>query len=79
MAVQIDPAKFKNPLVTAEGETRAQVAFKTLNTLWFNTGSQCNIECANCYIVSSPSADHFIYLTPKDMAHDETTGSGWIA
>lgn len=68
MAVQINPAKFKNPLLTAKGETRAQVAFKSLDTLWFNTGSQCNIECQNCYIASSPTADHFIYLTPVDMA-----------
>ena len=68
MTLQIDPAKFQNPLLTAKGEKRAQVFFKTLETLWFNTGSQCNIECANCYIASSPTADHFIYLTPEDMA-----------
>ena len=67
MAVQINPNKFQNPRVTAKGEARAQVAFQSLNTLWFNTGSQCNIECANCYIASSPTADHFIYLTPEDM------------
>lgn len=67
MTIQINPEKFKDPRVTAKGETRARVAFKSLNTLWFNTGSQCNIECANCYIASSPTADHFIYLTPKDM------------
>lgn len=68
MAVQINPEKFQDPRITAKGETRARVTFKTLNTLWFNTGSQCNIECANCYIASSPTADHFIYLTPEDMA-----------
>ena len=67
MAVQIDPTKFQDPFITAKGEKRAQVFFKSLNTLWFNTGSQCNIECANCYIASSPTADHFIYLTPGDM------------
>jgi MoaA/NifB/PqqE/SkfB family radical SAM enzyme len=64
----LDPAKFKDPLITAKGEKRAQVFFKKLETLWFNTGSLCNIECANCYIKSSPTADHFIYLTPQDMA-----------
>ncbi len=68
MTVIINPEKFQNPKVTAKGEKRAQVFFKTLETLWFNTGSQCNIECANCYIASSPTADHFIYLTPEDMA-----------
>lgn len=76
MTIQINPAKFQDPLVTAKGEIRARVAFKSLNTLWFNTGSQCNIECANCYIASSPTADHFIYLTPEDMTPflDELTG-----
>jgi uncharacterized Fe-S cluster-containing radical SAM superfamily protein len=68
MTVLLDPKKFQDPRVTAKGERRAQVFFKTLETLWFNTGSQCNIECANCYIASSPTADHFIYLTPEDMA-----------
>lgn len=63
----LDPAKFIHPDVTAKGEARASVAFKTLETLWFNTGSLCNITCANCYIESSPTADHFQYLTPADM------------
>jgi len=67
MTAILDPEKFKDPRITAKGEKRAQVFFKELDTLWFNTGSQCNIECANCYIKSSPTADHFIYLTPEDM------------
>lgn len=68
MNAPIDPQKFQDPLVTAKGEKRASVFFKDLKTLWFNTGSLCNIECANCYIQSSPTADHFVYLTPEDMA-----------
>ena len=68
MTVILDPEKFKDPRITSKGEKRAQVFFQKLDTLWFNTGSQCNIECANCYIKSSPTADHFIYLTPEDMA-----------
>ena len=68
MNAPIDPNKFKDPRITAKGEKRAAVYFKKLETLWFNSGSQCNIECANCYIQSSPTADHFIYLTPEDMA-----------
>jgi len=64
----LDPKKFKNPDVTAKGEKRARVYFKDLKTLWFMTGSLCNIECLNCYIDSSPTADHFVYLTPDDMA-----------
>ena len=68
MNAPIDPRKFQNPAITAKGEKRASVFFKELKTLWFNSGSLCNIECANCYIKSSPTADHFIYLTPEDMA-----------
>ncbi len=68
MNALIDPLKFQNPALTAKGEKRASVFFKELKTLWFNSGSLCNIECANCYIQSSPTADHFIYLTPEDMA-----------
>ena len=68
MNALIDPHKFKDPAITAKGEKRASVFFKELKTLWFNSGSLCNIECANCYIKSSPTADHFIYLTPEDMA-----------
>ena len=64
----LDPRKFQDPFVTAKGEARASVKFSGLKTLWFNTGSLCNIECANCYIKSSPTADHFVYLTPEDMA-----------
>ena len=64
----LDPKKFQDPDVTAKGEKRARVYFKELKTLWFFTGSLCNIECINCYIDSSPTADHFVYLTPEDMA-----------
>jgi len=63
----IDPLKFKDPHITAKGEPRATVTFKSLTTVWLNSGSLCNIECANCYIKSSPTADHFVYLTPDDV------------
>jgi len=68
MNALIDPKKFQDPNITAKGEKRASVFFKKLSTLWFNSGSLCNIECANCYIQSSPTADHFVYLTADDMA-----------
>ena len=45
---RLDPRKFQDPLVTATGEARAQVALKALQTLWFNTGSLCNLTCHNC-------------------------------
>jgi len=67
MNAPIDPKKFQDPRITAKGEKRASVFFKKLKTLWFCSGSQCNIECENCYIKSSPTADHFVYLTPDDM------------
>src|SRR5690606_4138971 len=37
-------------------------------TLWFNTGTLCNIECANCYILSSPTNDALAYLTAAEAA-----------
>jgi len=64
----LDPRKFKDPEVTAKGERRAVVALKRLETLWFNTGTLCNIECANCYIESSPTNDRLAYLTAADVA-----------
>ena len=59
--------KFSDPLVTANGETRAQVALSHPETLWFNTGTLCNIECENCYILSSPTNDALVYLRSDDM------------
>ncbi len=54
--------------MTAKGEPRAQVALKALQTLWFNTGTLCNLACANCYIESSPTNDALAYLTLADLA-----------
>lgn len=56
-------AKFTDPLVTASGERRARAPFKTYETLWFNTGTLCNLACENCYIESSPTNDQLAYLT----------------
>lgn len=63
----IPNAKFSDPHVTAKGETRASVAWSGLKTLWFNTGTLCNITCANCYIESSPTNDRLVYLTRADV------------
>ena len=59
--------KFQDPIITAKGETRAQVALRGLEVLWFNTGTLCNITCVNCYIDSSPTNDALVYLTTKDV------------
>jgi len=58
----LDPAKFKDPFLTAKGETRAWVDLVQLNTLWFNTGSLCNITCEHCFMESSPKKDDLAYL-----------------
>ncbi|MBY8977269.1 radical SAM protein [Rhodobacteraceae bacterium NNCM2] len=60
-------AKFSDPLVTAGGERRASVALQGLQTLWFNTGTLCNIECENCYILSSPTNDALVYLSRAEV------------
>ena len=37
--LRLNPAKFRDPLVTAAGDRRAHVALTSLDTLWFNTGT----------------------------------------
>lgn len=59
--------KFSDPLVTAKGEQRAWVDLKALNTLWFNTGTLCNIACVNCYIESTPKNDRLVYLAHNEV------------
>ena len=59
--------KFNNPLITAKGEQRASVALSDPQTLWFNTGTLCNIECENCYILSSPKNDALVYITADEV------------
>jgi uncharacterized Fe-S cluster-containing radical SAM superfamily protein len=65
--VGLDPAKFRNPDWTAKGERRAAVSLKGIRTLWFNTGTLCNLACTNCYIESSPSNDRLSYLTLAEV------------
>ena len=59
--------KFQNPLLTAKGEARASVALTSPKTLWFNTGTLCNIECVNCYIESSPTNDALVYISAVEV------------
>src|SRR5215471_2921553 len=67
-SVPLDPRKFQDPFVTAGGQPRAQVALKALETLWFNTGTLCNLTCQHCYIESSPKNDRLVYLTAAEVA-----------
>ncbi len=62
----LDPAKFRDPLRTAKGEPRATVGLRALDTLWFNTGTLCNLTCGNCYIESSPRNDRLAYLSAAE-------------
>ncbi|MDP1749807.1 MAG: radical SAM protein [Reyranella sp.] len=64
----LDPRKFQDPSVTAKGEARAHVALRSLETLWFNTGTLCNLTCRNCYIESSPRNDRLVYLTAAEAS-----------
>ncbi|MEX6633063.1 radical SAM protein [Hyphococcus lacteus] len=59
--------KFQHPDKTADGKLRAQVAFTGLETLWVNTGTLCNVECAHCYIESSPQNDRLTYITATEL------------
>ena len=64
---RLDPAKFRDPFTTAKGEARATVALRSLDTLWFNTGTLCNLTCANCYIESSPRNDRLAWLSADEV------------
>lgn len=65
---RIDVGKFENPDVTARGERRAGVELGALQTLWFNTGTLCNLTCIDCYIESSPTNDRLVYLSRAEVA-----------
>ena len=66
-APPLDPAKFRDAGTTAKGERRAMVPLAGLRTLWFNTGTLCNLACATCYIESSPTNDALVYLTLAEV------------
>ncbi len=38
-----------------------------LETLWFNTGTLCNLACKSCYIESSPTNDALVYLGAAEV------------
>jgi uncharacterized Fe-S cluster-containing radical SAM superfamily protein len=45
-----------------------RVPLRALGTLWFNTGTLCNLTCRHCYIESSPKNDRLVYLTAAEVA-----------
>ncbi len=82
MDQRIAPAnrgKFIDPDFTADGSPRARVALSRPRTLWFNTGTLCNIACSNCYIESSPQNDRLAYLSCAEVEDflDQISARGW--
>ena len=65
--VTANAGKFVDPKLTANGDQRAHVALTKPETLWFNTGTLCNITCLNCYIESSPTNDRLVYMTEAEV------------
>jgi len=63
----LSPRKFRDPDVTADGEQRAAAPYVAIRTLWFNTGTLCNLTCTNCYIESSPTNDRLVYLSLDEV------------
>lgn len=63
----VGPGKFQDPFTTAKGDKRASVSLTKPETLWFNTGTLCNITCVNCYIESSPENDRLVYITTAEV------------
>lgn len=60
--------KFSNKEVTLDGSERAFVNLEELKTIWFNTGTVCNLSCSNCYIESTPKNDRLSFLTLSDVS-----------
>lgn len=82
MDQRIKPAnmgKFLDPDVTADGARRAHVALSQPRTLWFNTGTLCNITCVNCYIESSPHNDQLVYMNEAEVVDylDQIEARAW--
>lgn len=65
---RLDPRKFGDPAVTIGGDPRASVALSELRTLWINTGTLCNLACANCYIESTPKNDRLVYISAAEVS-----------
>jgi sulfatase maturation enzyme AslB (radical SAM superfamily) len=71
--------KFSNPKLTADGSLRAIVPLRDPETLWFNTGTLCNITCTKCYIKSSPTNDALVYLNTPEVENylDQIAARDW--
>ena len=63
----LDNLPFTNKKFTKDGKPRARVSLLDLETLWFNTGTLCNLQCKKCYIKSSPRNDYLEYLRLEEV------------
>ena len=54
---------FLNKKFTVDNKPRAYIDLDNLETLWFNTGTLCNLSCKGCYIESSPINKSLDYLS----------------
>lgn len=59
--------KFLDMYKTLDGSERAYVDPIGFKTIWFNTGSRCNLSCDNCYIESNPKNDTLSYIDETDV------------
>jgi MoaA/NifB/PqqE/SkfB family radical SAM enzyme len=59
--------QFKDPKFTSAGELRAHVDLSELRTLWFNTGTICNLACKTCFMHSTPTNDNLSFLGTHDV------------
>lgn len=61
------PGIVAGPSPAASDVPYARVALDALATLWFNTGTLCNLACTGCYIESTPRNDRLSYLARADF------------
>lgn len=59
--------KFENKFLTVNEKQRAFIETKKFKTLWFNTGTLCNLTCKNCFMESSPTNDQLSYLSFEEF------------
>ncbi|MBR71557.1 MAG: radical SAM protein [Rhodospirillaceae bacterium] len=51
----------------SDSDTPPIVNLNSLETLWINTGTLCNLSCPHCYIESSPTNNRLLYPTLEDI------------
>ena len=54
---------FLNKKFTQDNKPRAYIDLYNIETLWFNTGTLCNLSCKGCYIESSPTNKSLEYIS----------------